>query len=328
MTEEKATLEESLAAAFEGEAEDVAPEVTEPVAQHATEEEVIPEVTIEAPPEGEPQADLSPPENWSQEDKDAFGAVDRQSQEFALRIEKQFKSGFTEKTEALAREREQYEKLDGIMKQYGIDPQFTPQVIETFFNYRAGLTNPQTRQQAYEALQRDFPLATPAPEEEYADPSLTQAVEPLKQQIQALQEQLQQVTQSTTQMQSNTVQVQVDTFKNATDADGKLLHPHFDAVESEMAMVVQGKPGTSLADAYDAAVYINPEIRQQVFDAQKEMEKAAAESERKEKTKAAKAAESKIVKGNKTASAAAEDKAKQSLEETMRGEWDTQVSQQ
>jgi len=95
--------------------------------------------------------------------------------------------------------------------------------------------------------------------------------------------------------EAETVQVQ---FKNAKDEAGNALYPHFDELKNEMAFEVSRlikadqnagvspKPMTDyLKAAYEAAVWVNPKIRQQLLDA-----KAAKDREQEAKSKAEQAA--------------------------------------
>jgi hypothetical protein len=334
MTEEATTsLKDALTEAYDAGEVDVTPEVT----VEAKEEESVTVVTEDvtnvtetASEEDEPQADLSPPENWSQEDKDAFNGLQegdwRAGQEFLLRTEKQFKSGFTEKTEELAREREQYEAMDDVFRQYNIDPAQGINTVKQFLQLGSGLVNPGTRDNVYDWLNQQYPRTSQpqAQEEEYVDPSVANLVTPLQKEIQQLKMQLQNVAQSTTDMHKTTVQNAVDTFKNAKNDKGDLIHSHFDAVESEMAIHINSDPSMTLETAYDKSVWGKPELRKQLLEAEATSVKEKSETARKKKVEAAKSAE-KIVKGNKTASAS-EEGSKKSLGDELRTAWDQQES--
>lgn len=109
----------------------------------------------------------------------------------------------------------------------------------------------------------------------------------LYQQMNFLQEQLQSRDAMSEQAQLSQAEQLVQNFRNETDASGKRLRPHFETVEQELEphliAVMQQKPGISqrdaLAEAYDRAVYANPQTRELAFkerQAQQEAERAQA----------------------------------------------------
>ena len=55
---------------------------------------------------------------------------------------------------------------------------------------------------------------------------------------------------------------QVTAFVEATDESGALLHPHFKRVEQDIANFIAADPNLPLADAYERAVWAEPELRE------------------------------------------------------------------
>jgi hypothetical protein len=95
----------------------------------------------------------------------------------------------------------------------------------------------------------------------------------------------------------------IDQFAAETDASGNPAHPHFETVRSVMGSLISSGNATDLKSAYEAAVYANPELRQE------ELKRvAASQSQAKVKTEAvqkAKKAQRSKVRGSATPAAQA-----------------------
>jgi hypothetical protein len=139
----------------------------------------------------------------------------------------------------------------------------------------------------------------PALEDEFADPQVKQ----LQQQVAQLTGFIQnQQTQQQSYEQAST-QSFIDQFAAETDASGNPAHPHFETVRSVMGSLISSGNATDLKSAYEAAVYANPELRQE------ELKRVAArQSQAKVKTEAvqkAKKAQRSKVRGSATPAAQA-----------------------
>jgi hypothetical protein len=140
----------------------------------------------------------------------------------------------------------------------------------------------------------------PAAEDEFADPQVRQ----LQQQDAQLTGFIQnQQTQQQSHEQAST-QSFIDQFAAETDATtGNPMHPHFEKVRSVMGSLISSGNATDLKSAYEAAVYANPELRQE------ELKRvAASQSQAKVKTEAvqkAKKAQRSKVRGSATPAAQA-----------------------
>ena len=114
---------------------------------------------------------------------------------------------------------------------------------------------------------------------------------PIDPTVQALQQKLHQlegfISQQHSQQQTQTEQSLVRDI-NAFQADP--AHPHFDAVGHDMAGLIKAGLAANLQEAYDKAVYMHPEVRQQVISAQqteatrKQIEEAKHKAEQAKKT--------------------------------------------
>lgn len=114
-----------------------------------------------------------------------------------------------------------------------------------------------------------------------------QAVDPVSLEFQRINAELQQLRQqpliAQQQQQSHQINTDIQSFASAVATDGNLAHPYFNDVRehmgalmqtSEFTNLVQSKGGpAALNEAYDRAVYANPQIRQNLL-AQNEQRQA------------------------------------------------------
>lgn len=86
----------------------------------------------------------------------------------------------------------------------------------------------------------------------------------------------------------------VEQFAEEKDAQGKPLRPHFDDVARDISMLLRAarEAGDSLTlqDAYDRAIYANPQVRQKVLAALDAERRAKDDDDRKRKANAARTA--------------------------------------
>lgn len=91
---------------------------------------------------------------------------------------------------------------------------------------------------------------------------------------------------------------EVTQFADAKDAQGKPLRPYFDEVATDIRDLIVASGGKlALQDAYDRAIYANPQTRAKVLAAQDAERRAKEEAERKAKADAAKKASAGNVSG-------------------------------
>lgn len=108
----------------------------------------------------------------------------------------------------------------------------------------------------------------------------------LNQNYQNLQGQVQSLIQSQTRKEQSQSQSAVAAFKSATDEEGNPLHPLLSDVEATMGRLLQSDPGLrkiadtgeKLRQAYEMAVYMQPDTRAKALEMQKAQEQAAAKA--------------------------------------------------
>ena len=306
------TVAETLAKtlqSFEGETEaDTLPEPPEqqPEADEPDEANDDDEAEDEPAEAAELEA-LPAPNHWPKDFAAKFEALEPPAQHLFMQRYKDLEGDYTKKTQAIAKYKKRQDAFDEIMAPF--KSQFE----------RAGMDDVGAVRQllaAHDYLRKDPANAInwlasqygvdigaigndPALEDEFADP-----------QVKALQQQVAQLTgfiqNQQTQQQSYeqaSTQSFIDQFAAETDASGNPAHPHFETVRSVMGSLISSGNATDLKSAYEAAVYANPELRQE------ELKRVAArQSQAKVKTEAvqkAKKAQRSKVRGSATPAAQA-----------------------
>lgn len=110
--------------------------------------------------------------------------------------------------------------------------------------------------------------------DEYVDPQTKQ----LQQRLSQLETHL--ATQSATaqQQQQANLHAEIHEFATAADESGKPLRPHFAAVKQRMSALLQSGASQSLEDAYDSAVWSDPEVRKTLLSDQKKRPRSLKQS--------------------------------------------------
>ena len=309
------TVAETLAKtlqSFEGETEaDTLPEPPEqqPEADEPDEanDDEPDEANDDEPAEAAELEALPAPNHWPKDFAAKFEALEPPAQHLFMQRYKDLEGDYTKKTQAIAKYKKRQDAFDEIMAPF--KSQFE----------RAGMDDVGAVRQllaAHDYLRKDPANAInwlasqygvdigaigndPALEDEFADP-----------QVKALQQQVAQLTgfiqNQQTQQQSYeqaSTQSFIDQFAAETDASGNPAHPHFETVRSVMGSLISSGNATDLKSAYEAAVYANPELRQE------ELKRVAArQSQAKVKTEAvqkAKKAQRSKVRGSATPAAQA-----------------------
>lgn len=255
-----------------------------------TESEETDSETVEDSPEP-----LEPLEQWSDENKEYFLTLETQAQEFLLGRHKDMEGDYTQKTQELAEERKRYEALNPVLqpyeeiaKQRGVS--IAPYMKQGLDIVAALYTNPAAAVkqaiQAYGLTPESLGIGV---EDDLTDPT----VKAQNERIANLEYRLTQQSDGARIEKQQDGQSEIDAFVKATNDDGSLKNPHFDAVRLHMAPLVDS--GKTLDEAYKEAVYIVPEYREAQAKAASDLvEKEARESgeeKRKAKLKKAKSGE-------------------------------------
>jgi hypothetical protein len=289
MSEDPSTpsLTESLEAAFE--ANTAEPETkVEAAAEIPAKEEASPETVTEAVSEdvsveadAEP-VEASPPEHWSDEDKEAFGTMDESGRSWALRLETNASKGIEKKSAELKTLRDAFEPYKHLFPAGS-----EVAAVQQLFNAQVSLqTNPvegiKWLMKSYGVDEKQFAPSTETTDE-FADPEVTK----LRAEIKELKTTSERNAQTAQHTQQNAMMAEINQFRDAED-NGERLHPHFNEVSGVMSGLMQSGRADSLEKAYEQAVWSLPEYRDS------EVQRIAAEKaekDLKERTKVAAKAE-------------------------------------
>lgn len=287
-----------------------------------TGEQLSLEVSAEQPkPEGQEQTPsaekaLQPHPNWSKEAKEAFAKADPFSQKFVLEREQAMQADYTRKTQEIAAFKRDYEPVDKLFTPYRDQMRQTGQtphsLIEGWANVEKALMGGKGIDvirglvQGYkidpQAVVAALSGQRPAPQQGQEQQPQPAQLPPEVLQKLSMVDQFKSRFEAEDKARANAeiakVSQQIEDFKSAKDGQGNALHPHFDELEQDMAvlaqvMQAQGKSPT-LQDLYEKAVYANPSTRAKVLSAEKQSEEKRAKDEARAKAEKARKASSSV----------------------------------
>lgn len=259
---------------------------------------------------------LEPHANWPKDAKERFAKLDAASQTFLLDREKSMQADYTKKTQEIAALKRDYEPVDKLfspykekMKESGQTPH---SLIEGWANVEKALMNGKGIDvirgiiHGYKLNPQEIISALGATGQRPADTQVQpQQSFQLPPDIQAKLQKIDQFEsrfaaddQARQSAEIAKVSQSIEDFKSAKDAQGGALHPHFDELEQDMAvlaqvMKAQGK-APDLQDLYEKAVYANPSTRTKVLAAEKQSEEKRVKDEARAKAEKARKASSSV----------------------------------
>ena len=234
--------------------------------------------------ENSTESKLEAPKNWSDDVKKVFNTLPAESQEFMIKRDKEMTSDYTKKTQDLAEQRKNIEALDKVLQPARQNIQATgigeAEYISRLLNADQALrTNPKM---ALRQLAQGYGINLSSLEDESEswndpDPQIAQ----LMQQNQQIMAELNQFKQQN--MQSTVAQTEqtVEQFSTKTDAEGKLVHPHFDKVRVKMGNLIDAGEAKGLDDAYAKAVRLDDDLYAEALKASQLSIKKQEDSKRK-----------------------------------------------
>lgn len=290
-----------------------------------TSEDVKATETTETPKEPQEAAEqaLEAPQHWPANDRELFGKQPKEVQTWLLNRHKAMEADYTRKTQEVAPMRRLKEGLDEVFAPFrekmaldGIDEMGAIKQLVAAHTYLQ-----RSPQEAIGWLAQQYGIdlnqVVQGAGEETLPPQFAKLQESVQRQERIIQETLQR--QEKEQLNANLSQV--EQFADQKDAQGKPLHPHFDDVAQDVAKMLKAGIAENLQDAYDRAVYANPQVRQKVLAAQEAERRVKDEAERKKKAAEAKQAGF-DVKGEGAAGAVSAES--QSLRASLEKAWDAQ----
>lgn len=269
----------------------------------------------EAKTQPEPETAIEPPSHWSDKHKELFRSKDADTQKFLLERHKDMEGDYTRKTTEIADQRKAYEELQSALAPYkqiiaakGIkEIDAIRQLLEV---QRRLDTSPK---ETIELIAKSYGVSLAAPVND-ADPDtagLRAELDSIKQSI-ALRD------RQAADAQQASLQQTLREFQEAKTEKNEPKHPHFEKVRGVMGALIQSGSAKDLSDAYQQAVYANPELRADLLKAESEATKAKVLADA---AKHAEEAKRKAIPTGKGAVTQASEKEPKSLREQLRAEY-------
>jgi hypothetical protein len=211
------------------------------------------------------------PSTWKKEHWERFDKLDPETKSYILQRENEYKAGISTyrgEVESSKTLKQAIEPFMPSLQAHNIDP---AQWIRNLGNAHQTLAlgSPQAKYQVFMQLARDYgvPLqGMQQGQQPQMDPNLQYVV----QNLQGLQQWRQQFETKQQQQEQQQINSTIQDFVADT-----AQHPHFEAVRETMAGLLQSGNAQNLQEAYEKAIWIDPDIRTQVLAAQQQQTQAA-----------------------------------------------------
>ncbi|MCX4348518.1 MAG: hypothetical protein OSJ76_01900 [Alphaproteobacteria bacterium] len=223
-------------------------------------EEQVCETTAQVTPIAEGDAYLDAPKSYKQEYAETFRTLPPEMRKYLHQREKEMEQGVSKYQERL----NSYKWLDNVyqprqerLRQAGINhPQEWYETLAAFDD--ALNSDPQS---VVKTLAEAYGVSFDGSESQ--ESQLRQEINQLKQGFSSLKGFI------ANQRQAE-LKAEIQNFIDAKDDSGALVHPHFDKVKHIMGKLMTSAAVKNIQEAYDQAVWLDPEIRQQLMAAQSE----------------------------------------------------------
>lgn len=247
---ETSTLESELAAAFDG---------ATPSNAGSTTESSAPDTPASADPNAA-QSLLDAPKHWSEVDRTLFVKAPREVQQRWIDREAETARGLDAKFQEIAgfrKERDQYEEM---LKPYkneldmqGLSP---AQFFKSLIGWQQSLQ--QSPRDGILRLAQVYGLSPQQLLEQQAqtDPQFAKINEELNQ----VKSQFSQLQTASEQRERQANLSKIQQFAESKDEGGKVAHPYFDEVSTDIISLMRTNPGLSLESAYTKAVRMNDQV--------------------------------------------------------------------
>jgi hypothetical protein len=250
------------------------------------------------------------PQHWSAEDKATFAKLPKEGQDFLLKRHNEMERDYQSKVQANASAVQftqavapvfQHPSVNAALVDYQTGGRIHPvDAIKQWaaFHVRAMSQDPNERAGLLKELAQRLKL-DPAvvfgqgnrsgnlSEEDMKDPAIRFFADHISNQnrdLQALRDQLQdfgrQQSERASQESLKVIGWSIDQFADEKDQAGNLLHPHFDAVLPQVIELFQANPQRDLREAYEMAVWMNPQLRETLISKERQSVEQKAANER------------------------------------------------
>jgi hypothetical protein len=285
------------------------------------------EGSAEGAPEGavigdEPEAvelDIEPevpaskaPTHWSAERRELFDRAEPDIQKAWLDRETEYERGIQAKAQENAQYRQAIEPVKQLIQLRGMTETAWIQQMAAYTTALeqdpAGVIRAVAQQYGVDLGSVTSGNTT---DDEFVDPQVKQ----LREQLTSIQRRLDESQQAAQQSQTSAQAQMIESFRDEKGPDGNPTHPHFDAVVDDIMVLAHGyrtagRPIPPLADLYDRAVRMRPDVASQPAQ--------VTDVDRARKARAARSAAVRPV-----SSVASGDQTKpQSLRDELRAQWE------
>lgn len=281
------SIENDLTAAFGTESDDPVVDTSASTATGDATAEPAAQGAAQAPG-GEATA-LEAPKHWPEVDRTLFGKTAPEVQKRWLERDKEFRRGFDEKAQALAKLERNHGQFDELFSKYDRDLALNGMDRVTFTR-RLVEAHDFLRSSPKEAIkwladQYGVDLSSMNEEQQPTDPRL----EKLDKGFQSLNSRVEGFVSQQQQQEHAASLNRVGSFAEEKDAQGNLKRPYFDEVAQEVLILIKGGE-RDLERAYAKAVRMNDEVFARVqADAQGRAAKADVEKRKADVEKAKRA---------------------------------------
>ena len=213
--------------------------------------------------------------NSEAEEDDELAAQPPAVREILESARKQFDADLERETGAPAEHRGATEPFDAALAPFrpylaslGVTPgQAAQRLLSVEYRLRNG--TPEQKTQMLAQLAKDYGIAvSEMADEDYREPMSPEMVT-LSRRLGGIEQAIWADRQRLAQQIEVEARSVVDEFAAATDAAGKLAHPHFEQVRDEMARLMTSFPEMDINAAYDSAVWSNSKVRQDMLAKQR-----------------------------------------------------------
>lgn len=255
---------------------------------------------------------MEAPAVWKQQYRDKFGkyATNQEYRDLLTTWQDQWKDNqgyITRKEQEFADHRRRFEPIGEVISPY--EQVWASQGLSPDQGLRSVMA-------AYQQLNQDpqgtlirlaqhygVDLESAYAEQPYVPPE----VQGLQQQLQQVQSQFQQQQQAFEQQQYARLNQEIQAFQTAVDEHGNPKAPHFESVFNSMVQLARAGLATSIQEAYDKAVALNPELRAQIATQQQQAQAVTRAAEANRALEASKTVKSKGAEGRPPARSAHDD---------------------
>lgn len=272
--------------------------------------------------DGEPGDAPLPLAHWPAEWRERFQALPDEAKPYALDLHRQFETAHSERSQSLAGREKELAELETVdaalapwretMRAQGIsDGEAVSKLLE------AHALIEQDPEAALAMIAESYGLAaSPAPAPAPGHPAARQddLLDSLERYA-AEQHELRLLA---------AMEAELDARARAADADGRPRFPHFDAVRPKLAALIRAGAAAGFEDAYEQAVWADPNVRQKALEARDAETAARRESARKAEVAKARNAGRAALSGSEPARSALSPA--RSHREELERVWDRMVS--